>query len=56
MTRGVKALQILGGPEGCLDTIGNVDFLENFIKMSLYRMRTDEQSPGDFLIGGPNSN
>jgi len=49
------ALQIAGGPEGCLDPIGNVDFFKDAIQMILYRMRTDAKFVRNIIIGRPHS-
>ena len=46
-----QELQILGGPQGCLDAIGNVDFLEDVIQVGFHRVRTDAKLVGNFLIG-----
>ena len=49
-------LQILGGPEGCLDAIGDVDLPKDFVKMGLYRVRTYVKPVGDFVICCPHGN
>jgi len=49
------ALQIAGGPESCLDSIGNVDFFKDVIQMILYRMRADAKLVRNIIIGGPHS-
>jgi len=47
----ILALQILGGPERCLDSIGDINFFEYSIKMGLHRMRTDAKFVSNFIIG-----
>ena len=44
-------LQILGGPEGCLDAIGDIDLLEDSVKMRLYRMWADTKPVCNLVIG-----
>ena len=41
---------MLGCPEGCLDTIGYVDFSKNVIKMSFYGIRTDAKLVRNLVI------
>ena len=52
--RGQMTLKVCGGPEGCLDTIWDVNFLENSIKVGLHGMWTDTQFISDLVIGCPN--
>ncbi len=49
-------LQIFGGPEGCLDSIGNVDFFKCSIKMGFYRIGSDAKFIRDFIIGSTHGN
>ena len=50
------SLQIADGPEGCLDSIGNVDLFEDAIQMVFHRMRTDAKFVSNFIIGSPHGN
>jgi hypothetical protein len=43
-------LNIFGCPEGCLDTIGYVDFSENVIKMGFHGIRTDAKLVSNLVI------
>jgi len=52
----ILALQIAGGPEGCLDSIGNVDFFKDVVQMVFHRMRTDTKFVRNIIIGSPHRN
>lgn len=45
------ALKVGGGPEGCLDAIGDIDLFEDSVKMCLYGMETDTKPVCDLVIG-----
>jgi len=45
--------QIFHNPESSLNTIGDVDFLKDFIEVTFYRIRADTKPVGNFFIGGP---
>lgn len=46
-------LQILGGPECCLESAGNVDLFIDTIKMGFDRMATDEESISNLFVRCP---
>jgi len=52
----ILELQILGGPEGCLDAVGNVDLLKDSVKMGFYRVKTYAKPVGNFVICFPYGN
>ena len=49
-------LQVLGGPKGCFETVGDFDFFVDIVKVGLYRMGTDVQVGGNLYVLGPCGN
>ena len=49
-------LQILGGLERCLDSIGDIDLFEYSIKMGFHSMRADAKFVSNFIIGSTHGN
>ena len=51
----VSILQVLGSPKGGLKSTGDVDLLENMVKVRFYRVRADAQLVGDLVVVGPDA-
>ena len=46
-------LQMLPCPEGCLETIGNVDLPKDIVEVGLHRVRTEVKLVSNLFICGP---
>ena len=44
---------MFGGPEGCLEAVGNIDLFKDIVYMGLYRIGADEELIGNILDSGP---